>query len=171
MNKIKMKTIQKLFIGVGILCLFAACGNNKQSESTRQIKMHELEDRAGLAYLPKADKPFTGTAYGYYPDGETIYMQSDFVEGRQNGEYIEYYQNGQINYKYSFKNGIEDGEWVWYNEDGALLKKENYKDGKLHGDWVTYHDNGQIYVKGQFENGEEIGEWFQWDAEGNPEER
>jgi antitoxin component YwqK of YwqJK toxin-antitoxin module len=166
-----MNEIKKLFIGVCVLCLFAACGNNKQSESTKQIKMHELEDKGGLAYLPEADKPFTGTAYSYFPDGTTIFTKSDFAEGKQNGEYVEYFQNGQINYKYSFKNGIEDGEWVWYNEEGNLLKKAIYKDGELNGEWITYHSNGQINVKGQFENGEEIGEWFQWDAEGNPMER
>lgn len=69
--------------------------------------------------------------YAYFPDGKTVYLKSDFVDGKQHGEYIEYFQNGNISYKYSFKNGVEDGEWVWYNEDGSIQRKCNYLDGQL----------------------------------------
>jgi antitoxin component YwqK of YwqJK toxin-antitoxin module len=161
--------MRKLMIIASALLMLAACGNSQKE--AKDVKIHELEDRAGVAYLPKADKPFTGTAYAYFPDGKTVFTKSDFVDGKQHGEYIEYFQNGNVNYKYSFKNGIEDGEWIWNNEAGQLLKKENYKDGQLNGEWITYYDNGQIRVKGQFENGEEVGEWFAYDEEGNQVER
>ena len=160
--------MKKLMIITFAICLFAACGSTQQSESDKKVLMHELEDRGGVAYLPKADKPFTGSVYAYFSDGKTVYLKSDFVDGKQHGEYVEYFQDGQISYKYNFKDGIEDGEWVWYNKNGSVQKKENYKDGQLHGEWITYFDNGQIRVKGQYENGEEVGEWFQWDEEGNP---
>lgn len=166
-----MKKIQYFLIIACVLCLVVACGSNQQSESDKNVLIHELEDRGGVAYLPKADKPFTGSAYAYFPDGKTVYLKSDFVNGKQHGEYVEYFQKGQINYKYNYKNGIEDGEWVWYDENGNILKKENYKEGNRHGEWTTWFSNGQLHVKGQFENGEEVGEWLQWDEEGNPVER
>ncbi|NCB45077.1 MAG: toxin-antitoxin system YwqK family antitoxin [Clostridia bacterium] len=166
-----MKKIQYFLIIACALCLVVACGSNQQSGSDKKVPIHELEDRDGVAYLPKADKPFTGCAYAYFTDGKTVYLKSNFVDGKQHGEYVEYFQNGQINYKYNFKTGLEDGEWIWYNEKGNTLKKANYKEGKLHGEWITWFDNGQIHVKGQYENGEEVGEWFQWDEAGNPVER
>ncbi|HOP04529.1 MAG TPA: toxin-antitoxin system YwqK family antitoxin [Tenuifilaceae bacterium] len=158
--------MRKLMIIASALIMLASCGN-----APKEIKIHELEDRDGIAYVAKADKPFTGSAYAYFPDGKTVFAKSDFVDGKQHGEYIEYYQNGTVNYKYCFKNGVEDGEWIWNNEEGQLLKKENYKDGQLNGEWITYYDNGQIRVKGQFENGQEVGEWFAYDEQGNPTER
>ena len=161
--------MRKLLIIASALLMLASCENSQQE--AKDVKIHELEDRAGVAYLPKTDKPFTGTAYAYFPDGKTVFTKSDFVDGKQQGEYIEYFQNGNVNYKYSFKNGIEDGEWIWNNEAGQLLKKENYKDGQLNGEWITYYDNGQIRVKGQFENGEEVGEWLAYDEEGKQVER
>lgn len=166
-----MKKIQYFLIMACALCFVVACGSNQQSESDKKVLIHELEDKGGVAYLPKADNPFTGSVYAYFSDGKTVYLKSDFVNGKQHGEYIEYFQNGQINYKYNYKNGIEDGEWVWYDENGNILKKENYKEGNRHGEWTTWFSNGQLHVKGQFENGEEVGEWLQWDEEGNPVER
>lgn len=121
--------MKKLMIIASAVLMLAACGNSQQE--AKDVKIHELEDRAGVAYLPKADKPFTGTAYAYFPDGKTVYLKSDFVDGKQHGEYIEYFLNGNISYKYSFKNGVEDGEWVWYNEDGSIQRKCNYLDGQL----------------------------------------
>lgn len=161
--------MRKLMIIASALIILAACGSSQQK--AKDVKIHELEDRAGVAYLPKADKPFTGTAYAYFSDGKTVYQKSDFVDGKQHGEYVEYLQNGNINYKRSYANGAEDGEWIEYYDNGNISKKENYKDGQLNGEWITYYDNGQIRVKGQFENGEEVGEWLAYEEDGNQVER
>ena len=161
--------MRKLMIIASALIILAACGSSQQK--AKDVKIHELEDRAGVAYLPKADKPFTGTAYAYFSDGKTVYQKSDFVDGKQHGEYVEYLQNGNINYKRSYANGAEDGEWIEYYDNGNISKKENYKDGQLNGEWMTYYDNGQIRVKGQFENGEEVGEWLAYEEDGNQVER
>ena len=39
---------------------------------------------------------------------------------------------------------MEDGPWVWYNENGQLDSKGVFKDGEREGPWVFYHDNGQL---------------------------
>ena len=48
----------------------------------------------------------------------------------------------------SFKNGKKEGTWVKYWNNGQLSYKGNYKNGKREGDWVTYYDNGQLRSKG-----------------------
>jgi len=161
-----MKTWIMLF---GIMILFAAC--TAKTDEIKEVKFHELQDKGGLAYVGDETEPFTGIAYMYFPDGKTVYTKSYFKDGKQNGEYVEYYQNGQISYKYNFKAGKQHGEFVWYNEDGTLVKKANYVDGIQHGEWITYHDNGQIHTKGNFVNGEEDGEWISYDEDGNVIER
>jgi antitoxin component YwqK of YwqJK toxin-antitoxin module len=167
----KTGKMEKLFVIAVMLFAFTACGNAQKKETPAEVKMHELEDRGGLAHLPGDDQPFTGTAYAYYPDGTTLFLKSEFKDGKQNGLYEEFYKDGQLNYRYSFKEGKEDGEWSWYTEGGTMIKLETYKDGQLHGPWSSWYENGQQRVKGQFENGEEVGEWFAWDEEGNPMER
>lgn len=160
--------MKKLLIIVCTIPLLLVGGKYLYSQTDKKVMIHELEDRGGLAYLPKSDKPFTGTVYAYFPDGKTVYLKSDFVNGKQHGEYIEYLKNGRINYKRSYSNGRENGEWIEYFNDGKIRKKSNYKNGKLHGEWVTYFNNGKVRVKGQYKNGDEVGEWFEWDEKGNP---
>ena len=54
--------------------------------------------------------------------------------------------------KGSFKNGKRDGSWLSYWENGKLQSKTNHKNGKPEGSWVSYHLNGQLRDKGQYKN-------------------
>ena len=51
--------------------------------------------------------------------------------GSKEGEWIWYYENGNIWYKGNFKNGKKEGECIWYHKDGNIWCKENYKNGKI----------------------------------------
>ena len=47
--------------------------------------------------------------------------------------------------KGSYKDGKRDGPWERYYENGQLEKKGSYKDGELDGSWELYYDkNGQL---------------------------
>ena len=60
----------------------------------------------------KKDVPFTGT-----------------ITGKEQG---------------TIRNGKKEGSWVGYGENGQLLSKGNYKTEKKEGFWVWYHDDGQL---------------------------
>ena len=53
----------------------------------------------------------------------------------------------------SFKNGKKDGSWIMYYDNGQLWEKENYKNGKRNGYTIRYWNNGQLYSKGDYRNG------------------
>ena len=55
----------------------------------------------------------------------------NYKEGKREGEWLVYYENGQLRSKKYLKNGKPEGEWLWYNENGKLKKTEIYKDDKL----------------------------------------
>jgi antitoxin component YwqK of YwqJK toxin-antitoxin module len=52
-------------------------------------------------------------------------------EGRKQGYWEVYFNNGNIHSNGLFTNGKRDGMWAWYNSNGNLLTKEFYKDGIL----------------------------------------
>jgi hypothetical protein len=56
----------------------------------------------------------------------------------------------------SFRNGKKDGPWVKYHDNGQLWSKGIYKDGDRDGSWVWFHDNGQLLSKGIYKDGEKI---------------
>ena len=59
------------------------------------------------------------------------------------GSVINFFSNGQLDYKGSFKNGRKEGIWVGYYLDGQLRFKGRYKNGKRHGRWETKTKYGQ----------------------------
>ena len=83
--------------------------------------MDDLVERDGLFYKEFTDVPFTGN-----------------LTGKSQGK---------------IKNGKKDGPWVSYHDNGQLQEKGSYKDGKREGPWVYYHKNGQYQWKGTFKNG------------------
>ena len=85
------------------------------------MKFEDLIERDGLLYEEFADVPLTGKVTGKY-NGEVR-------NGKREGEWLIYYDNGQLLEKVNVKNGKLDGEHVWYYDNGQLRGKQNYKNG------------------------------------------
>jgi len=82
------------------------------SSPSWSVSHDDLVEREGIFYKKFSDVPFSGK-----------------VTGR---------------YKGNYKNGKEDGAWVIFHDNGQLASKGNYKNGKLDGAWVGYWDDGRI---------------------------
>ena len=76
------------------------------------LSMSELVKREGVYYKKFSDTPFTGEVAGRY--------------------------QGKV------KNGKLDGYWVGYHENGQLSSKGDYTNGLRNGYQVRYWDNGQL---------------------------
>ena len=73
-----------------------------------------------------------------------------------------YFDNGQLQVR---RGGQKDGKWDGpyesYHENGQLWKKATYTAGELSGPYEEYHENGQLGAKGTFNMGEQCGEWIE----------
>ena len=83
------------------------------------VSWDDLVERDELYYKKFTDVPFTGK-----------------VSGKTNSIFkFQYIQNGE------FKNGKKDGYWETYRDDGQLGNSGTYKDGEWDGLWKFYHAN------------------------------
>ena len=57
-------------------------------------------------------------------DKKNIYKFSE--DGKLDGFFESYYENGQLNYKQNYKDGIRDGLFYHYYENGQLSYKLCY---------------------------------------------
>ena len=65
----------------------------------------------------------------------------------------------------AFRNGKKEGPWVSYHDNGQLFWKGTYKEGKEEGPWVSHHYNGQLFWKGTYKDGKVEGPWISyWDS-------
>ncbi|PZR03072.1 MAG: toxin-antitoxin system YwqK family antitoxin, partial [Flavobacterium psychrophilum] len=65
-----------------------------------------------------------------------------YKNGINEGESIEYYPDGKLKEKGTFKDDLATGTWEYYDSNGNLSRKEPYLGGELNGK-VEYFSNGK----------------------------
>ena len=77
--------------------------------------MDDLVKRDGLYFKKFTDVPFTGNLTGK--------TQGAFRNGKKEGTWFVFYNNGQLSYKGTYKDGEEEGSWVYYSSNGSVLNR------------------------------------------------
>ena len=77
-------------------------------------------------------------------------------DGKREGEWRKYYDNGKLAYEGYFKDDNRDGYWKIYNEDGQLMMEGNFKNGVEEGLWKFYNEDGTLKEEKTYKDGEEI---------------
>jgi antitoxin component YwqK of YwqJK toxin-antitoxin module len=104
-------------------------------------------------------------------------------QGREQGEWKEFYESGHVksignyidgkregNWKFSFENdsleqtgvykkGKPTGPWKWYYPNGELRRDETYTDGKENGYMKEYDEKGDVIAEGNYIDGKQDGDW------------
>ncbi|MDA9120233.1 hypothetical protein N9J83_08875, partial [Opitutales bacterium] len=65
----------------------------------------------------------------------------------------EWYDNGQICSKYSYKKGLLHGSSISWYDDGTKLSKGSYWEGNKSGLWNNWYENGQQENELEYKNG------------------
>lgn len=95
----------------------------------------------------------------YHPNGKP-FIEGQFKEGRQTGDWTYYFDNGQVNRKVTYVDGKQNGSWDVFRADGTLAAKRGFKDGLRDGAWATYDATGkQQLTEEHYAAGKKDGEW------------
>lgn len=124
------------------------------------------------------------TAYYYNYDYHRIHQNG------YTGEWMQWYDCGQIKSVLSYDKGILNGSWIIYHDNGNICEERNYKDGKINGKYImrnydgrktfeadcvngsfdglytTWYLNGNKSAEGLYKNGERNGLWIDWSTSG-----
>jgi antitoxin component YwqK of YwqJK toxin-antitoxin module len=121
------------------------------SSPSWSMTVFDLVEREGIYYQRFTDVPFTGEIIRGLEQGS-------FKNGKRDGAWVNYYDNGGLMDKGNYKNGKAEGASVGYYENGQLMWKGNYKNGKREGAWVSYNKGGTVWERfsGTFKDGVKI---------------
>ena len=81
------------------------------------------------------------------------------------GQFISYYESGEIMEKGEYRNNLKDGLWVQYYDSGEIFSQTNYVDG--HGIYSEFFKTGEIQESGYFMNNKKEGSWISYYINGN----
>ena len=127
-----------------------------------------LIEEDGLVYHPDTKELYSGDVFKNYLGGKTQY-EGSYKDGKQDGLYTEWHENGQKWIEATYKDG-ELIEETWYYENGQKKREVSYKDGKEEGLWTEWHENGQKWIEATYKDGERVGKWTLWYKNGQKHE-
>ena len=112
------------------------------------VSPDDLVVRNGIFYKKFTDTPFIGEVSGR--------QNGTVINGKRDGFWESYYENGQLNWKGNYKNDNLDGPWEYYHKNGQLSFKGNYVDGKEEGSFEHFKENGKFEKRETWKNGKVI---------------
>ena len=129
-------------IGV-VLVVGCGGGEPRDMETLQELEprdMGTLRGVDGLYLNPEDGQPYSGPVFG---ENMGKRMTGSLRDGRWDGPFESYHDNGQLRRKGTYKDGVEDGPVEEYYDSGQLYEKGAYKDGGKCGEWfegrtVTY---------------------------------
>ena len=95
---------------------------------------------------------------------------SSYAAGKKDGSYAYYFNDGSKKEEGAWKNDQRDGLWAKYSNNGNTQKEGTYSNGKKDGVWTTWNDKGLIASKYLYENNKVIDKWafkYQFYSNGN----
>ena len=111
-------------------------------------------------------KPYTGHWKSYYKS-KKLEWEGAIKNGKRNGLFKHYYENGELKEIVNQKLNIPYGSIKFYYECGQLCFEGILNEqGKREGIWKSYHNNGRLESVGNYKNGKRDGEWKVYDYSG-----
>jgi len=169
-----------------LLFFCIACGPNLKT-----IEVHNDAGQITESYTQDPDTELKeGKSYLYYEDG-SVQTESDYKQGKLDGErklfdangqievierykagqfegvFHSYYNNGQLKLEGVYSNNEMGGSWKRYYESGALMEEVTFKHNEENGPFLEYYENGNLKAKGAYLEGDnEHGELKLFDEQG-----
>ncbi len=107
----------------------------------------------GVAYLQSNDeKPFTGKANRYHPNGSRK-MQVTYWKGQSHGPLTRWHPNGKKFYEVILKDNKAEGEATEWYPSGKKFRVTPFSGGKPDGTVTIWDEGGNIISEQGYENG------------------
>jgi len=103
-------------------------------------------------------------AAGNLTDTARIYSEGNLLrqgklddQGREQGLWKEFYENGGLKSEGNYKDGKREKQWSYYFANGQAEQTGEYIKGKPSGEWKKYFSDGKLNRDEFYENGKENG--------------
>lgn len=126
-----------------------------------EIKTYHTNGQLYSHYVYDQNGKENGPYSIYYDNGE-LWEQGTMKDGENHGNLKKWYNNKQLAEDHQIVNGNIEGKFVRYYDDGQLWKEFHYKDGELHGAYKKWWKNGQVAEDHQMVNGLIDGEYIRY---------
>ena len=165
MKKFTIIVLLFSLLGIGFYVGYIFYGKQasdlKIQQAAKEIKNTEpkervttiIEERNGVSFIPNEQKPFTGKHEEFYSNGKKKSAESNYVDGKKNGLFISWYENGKKWFESNYVDGKRNGLFIEWNEDGTKYSETNYVNGNKNGLFIEWNKDGTKYSETNYVNG------------------
>lgn len=82
------------------------------------------------------------------------------------GKYEKRYENGRLRIQGEMVDGKREGSWKYFYDNGMFWSKGYFQNDVQHGMSSVYFPSGILKMQGEYANGEAIGIWSFWNEDG-----
>lgn len=131
-----------------------------------KVTMFDVEgtlSARGTYYAKKKDSIWT-----YYGNGDKVIMEESYNHGKLDGKSVIYWQTQQnqpMEIKY-WKDSLKHGDWLWFYENGQIRQKAKFIEDKLNGEFLVYFSDGKPHITGAYKNNVRNGKWIYYKEDG-----
>ena len=168
---------------IGLITLLLIVGCSKPIDSDTLIE--DVVSGEVLKYHPETKELYSGKVFQNRMGGEKEFVGS-YKDGKKDGKWTEWFENGKKSAEETFKDGELNGKWTEWFENGKKEKEGTYKDGKYflsnhwdkngdikvkdgNGLFISWYENGQKASELTYKNGKPDGLWTNWYENGQKE--
>lgn len=101
----------------------------------------------------------------YFQNGE-VKIKGYYIENEPKGKWDYYYENGNLKMSGERENA-DEGIWEYFHENGTIKMKGRISGNKKEGRWSYYYDDGKLKSLGNYKEGEKSGDWKYYYEDGN----
>ena len=123
------------------LLLISNCGDKVREEITERYD--DGKKKTIMKFKGSGSEEVMVEKMGYSQSGDTLIWENYDSKGELDGNWIGYVDNSFVEGNY--KDGKKDGKWTKYWQNGQIMEEENYKDGKNEGKTINYLEDGRLW--------------------------
>jgi antitoxin component YwqK of YwqJK toxin-antitoxin module len=126
----------------------------KKKQFIKEIN-EEIENIGKECYYKLPNGKEEGLYQSWYNNGQLMEKYS-YINGKKEGLYQLWYDNGQLHKRYNFINNEVEGLYQSWYDDGNLGDEGKYINGKKEGLYKSWYNNGQLYEECKYINDKKV---------------
>ena len=112
------------------------------------------------------------STWTFYGTDKALIARETYKNGVKHGKSLKFYRsknkNGEpiLSEELNYIDGKREGEWKQYFENGSIKLKTSYKKDMVDGYYTFNLETGSVYCMGNYRKGLKEGEWYYWNEPG-----
>jgi uncharacterized protein len=98
----------------------------------------------------------TGVPIGIDPT--QLFIDGQFENGKKTGQWVTFYEYGELAAREFYVNGLQEGPYLEYAPDGSIITEATYVKGQLDGSFKRLMNTLPVET-GTYKNGKKVGDW------------